>query len=300
MKNFKIIWPLPNKNYSLFKFDKDENYHMEIKNLNLLILVLVVTVGISAYTLFKYFEPGPILHDCFIACPDGTSVECSQKCPSIIVKNSGGSAMLIAECANKSYLYDNADVILIGTVYKNELMGETCTTDENGNEICTVYTSMNTTISIEKFEKGNLNSNTLMIETTSMEDEPIFYENKTVRIYLQQTGNEFSIVCGIAGVEEVQLMPEREVGQDITVTGVVKQVNRKMYSIDVTLEVTGGGGTSSNQNISVGDSILVTFSGIGPVNNWKSYSLKNGDIISLKMHFAENSYWEAFDEGLSQ
>jgi hypothetical protein len=116
-----------------------------------------------------------------------------------IAKNSGGSAALIAECANKSYIYDNSDVIIIGNVSKVETKQE--------NQIYTY-----STISIENFVKGNLTSNTVTIKTPggcigttcmAVEDQPIFHENKLVKIYLKQTDNEFSIFCSIMGVEEV-------------------------------------------------------------------------------------------------
>ena len=174
--------------------------YMKRKNLILPIVVLVALLGIFVYVLLEYSEPGPILHDCLIACPDGTQVECGQKCPSILVKISGGSAALVAECSNKSYIYDTADVIVIGTVNKVETKQEDM-----------IYTYSN--ISIENFGKGRLNSNTITIKTPGgcvgtscmfMEDQPFLYENKLVRIYLKQTEfNEFSIVCGIMGVEEV-------------------------------------------------------------------------------------------------
>ncbi|MFH0929469.1 MAG: hypothetical protein V1818_03905 [Candidatus Aenigmatarchaeota archaeon] len=123
----------------------------------------------------------------------------SPPVPEIIVTNSGGSAMLAAECADKSYLYDNADIVVIGTVSKVETKQE--------NQIYT-YSS----ILVESFEKGELNSNKLKIKTPGgcigttcmqVEDQPIFHEDELVRIYLKQDENEFSIICGIAGVEEV-------------------------------------------------------------------------------------------------
>jgi len=93
-------------------------------------------------------------------------------------------------------------------------------------------------------------------------------------------------------------LPRREVGQDITITGVVTQVDRQRYCVKAVIQVTSGGGTSLGRTVKVDDSILAQFSGIGPVNDWKAFSLKEGDTVRVTLHFAENSYWEAYDENL--
>lgn len=158
---------------------------MKARNLISIVVVLMAVAGIFTYVLFT---------------------SNSKKVPSLpnlgaIVKNSGGSAMLIAECADKSYLYTNSDVIVTGIVEKVE------TKDEEGQ----IYTY--SSISIKNFEKENFNSNELTIKTPGgcmgttcvvIEDQPILHENKSVRIYLKQIGNEFSIVCGIMGVESLE------------------------------------------------------------------------------------------------
>lgn len=157
---------------------------MKTKNpvLTLTVIILIAIVGV-VYVLSISGETLP---------PYSPSLR-------IIVKNSGGSAMLAAECADKSYLYDIADIVVIGTVSKVET--------EQEDQIYT-YSS----ILVENFEKGNLDSGKLMIKTLGgcigttcmyVEDQPIFHEDELVKIYLKQDGNEFSIVCGIAGVEEI-------------------------------------------------------------------------------------------------
>jgi hypothetical protein len=53
-------------------------------NKNIFLVVFSIVIVSSIFIWYLYFkEPGPILHDCFIACPDGTSVECSQECTKI-------------------------------------------------------------------------------------------------------------------------------------------------------------------------------------------------------------------------
>jgi len=157
---------------------------MRIPNLILIFIVLIVILGTFSYVLFAYLKN--------VNVPRGNL--------ETIVKNSGGSAMLVAECANKSYIHDNADVILMGNVEKIE-------TEQEEGQIYT-YSS----IFIEKFEKGNLDSNILTIITPGgcveltcvvVEDQPILHENKLVKIYLKQIEDEFSIFCGIAGVENI-------------------------------------------------------------------------------------------------
>ena len=156
---------------------------MKTKNLVLPVIVLIAIVGIFAYVSFNSGKTSP---------PSSSS---------IIVKNSGGSAMLSAECGDKSYLNDEADVIVIVNVERIETRQE----DQ-------IYTYSIT--NVESIEKGNLGSDLLTIKTpggcigttcTAVEDGPIFHENKSVRIYLKQTGNEFSIICGIMGVEELRI-----------------------------------------------------------------------------------------------
>lgn len=146
--------------------------------------VVMASMAIVAIFVYILFYPGKT------SPPYGAEV---------IVKNSGGSPSLIAECANKSYLLDNSDVVVIGNVSKVESKQE----DQ-------IYTY--SWISIENYEKGNLNSNFLVIKTTGgcmgtncvmVEDQPILHQNKSVKVYLKQIGNEFSIVCGMIGVEEI-------------------------------------------------------------------------------------------------
>ena len=120
----------------------------------------------------------------------------------VIVKQSGGAGMLIAECADKSYITQTADYIIEGTVEKVESRW-----NEEGTGIFT-YTEL----AIEKYVKGApFAENKIQIVTPGgavgeisqwVEDQPIFHEGKRVRIYLEEVNGEFYIVCGQFGVEE--------------------------------------------------------------------------------------------------
>ena len=121
----------------------------------------------------------------------------------ITVKQSGGSAMLIAECEDKSYITEKANYIIEGIVEKVE--------SRWNNERTSIFTY--TDLQIEKYVKGtSFTENKLQITTPggeiggigqSVEDQPIFHQGKRVRIYFQNTNGEFSMVCAQAGVEEI-------------------------------------------------------------------------------------------------
>jgi hypothetical protein len=119
-----------------------------------------------------------------------------------VVKQSGGAGMLIAECADKSYITQAADYIIEGTVEKVE--------SRWNQERSGIFTY--TELTIEKYVKGApLAENKLQIITPGgtvgevsqwVEDQPIFHEGKRVRIYFEEVDGEFSIVCSQFGVEE--------------------------------------------------------------------------------------------------
>jgi hypothetical protein len=120
----------------------------------------------------------------------------------VIVKQSGGAAMLIAECADEAYRAEKADYIIEGTVEKVE---------SNWNQERTgIFTY--TELAIEKYVKGApFAENKIKIITPGgtvgevsqwVEDQPIFHEGKGVRIYFEEVNGEFFIICGRLGVEE--------------------------------------------------------------------------------------------------
>jgi hypothetical protein len=121
----------------------------------------------------------------------------------VIVKQSGGAAMLIKECGDKSYVTQTADYIIEGTVEKVE-----SSWNEERTGIFT-YTDLR----IENYVKGTpFTENMLQIVTPggtvgeitqAVEDQPILHEGKKVRIYFREVNGEFSIVCGPFGVEEL-------------------------------------------------------------------------------------------------
>jgi hypothetical protein len=120
----------------------------------------------------------------------------------IVVKQSGGAEILVAECADESYRAEKADYIIEGTVEKVESRW-----NEDKTNIFT-YTDLR----IEKYVKGrSFAENNLRIVTPGgtvgeisqwVEDQPIFHEGEKVRIYFEEVNGGFFIVCGQFGVEE--------------------------------------------------------------------------------------------------
>ena len=120
----------------------------------------------------------------------------------IEVRQSGGAAMLIAECADNSYINQTADYIIEGTVEKVESRW-----NQEKTGIFT-YTEM----TIEKYVKGApFAENKIQIVTPGgtvgeisqwVEDQPIFHEGKKVSIYFEEVNGEFLIICGQFGVVE--------------------------------------------------------------------------------------------------
>ena len=138
-----------------------------------------------------------------------TKIEEAQgKIKSIAVIQSGGSGMLLAECADTSYITEKADYIIEGIV--KEVRSKW---NEEKTHILT-YTDL----AIEKYIKGTSFGNYLQIITPGgtvgdvgewAEDQPVFRQGKKVRVYFQETNGEFSIVCAQFGVKEIsQTVPD--------------------------------------------------------------------------------------------
>ena len=152
----------------------------------------------------KYYVPIMILSLVALLAAGCTTERQGQ----IIVKQSGGAGMLIAECGDKNYIILTADYIIEGTVEEVESRW-----NEEKTSILT-YTDL----SIQKYVKGTpFAENKLQIVTPGgtvggnsqwVEDQPIFHQGKEVRIYFQERDGEFSIVCAQFGVEEVGFQPD--------------------------------------------------------------------------------------------
>jgi len=122
----------------------------------------------------------------------------------IIVRQSGGQGLLIAECADKNYLTNIASYIIEGTVTKVE--------SKWNDEKTSIFTYSD--LSIDNYLKGDsLPDDKIQIITPggvvgdigqAVEDQPIFHQGKKVKIYLQEVNGEFEIVCGRNGVEETE------------------------------------------------------------------------------------------------
>jgi len=121
----------------------------------------------------------------------------------IIVKQSGGSDMLVAECADRNYISNTADYIIEGIVEKVE--------SKWNEEHTSIFTY--TDLRIDKNVKGSsFAEDKLQIITPGgtvgeisqwVEDQPIFHEGIRVRVYFQEENGEFSIICAQMGVEEI-------------------------------------------------------------------------------------------------
>ena len=159
-----------------------------MENKKVLYGIFVIVIAIVGIGFFVYLSESPITTS-----PEG----------QIIVKQSSGAGLLIAECSNKSYITESADYIIEGTVEKVESKW-----NEKRTSIFT-YTDLR----IEKYVKGTpFTEDKLQIVTPGgtvgeisqwVEDQPIFNEGKKVRIYFQEMKGEFSIVCAQMGVEEI-------------------------------------------------------------------------------------------------
>ena len=125
----------------------------------------------------------------------------------VVVKQTGGAALLIAECQDRQYIVSTADYIVEGTVQRVESKW-----NEDKTSILT-YTDL----SIDKYVKGApFAQDRLQIITPGgtvgditqvVEDQPIFHQGKRVRIYFQETDSEFHIVCAQFSVEELDFLP---------------------------------------------------------------------------------------------
>ena len=121
----------------------------------------------------------------------------------LYVSQSGGSALLIAECSNKIYIIEKSDFIIEATV-----LDVVSRWNEDKSSIIT-YTSL----SIDTYVKGNpFKQNMMQIITPGgtvdglsqwVEDQPIFHKGKKVKIFMQEEDGEFSIICGNFGIVEI-------------------------------------------------------------------------------------------------
>ena len=122
---------------------------------------------------------------------------------TVVVKQSSGTGILIADCQSKQYIIDTADYIIEGTVE-----GVESKWNEDESNIF-AYTDL----SIERYVKGApfaedrlqivTPGGTVGGVTQEVEDQAIFNEGTEVRIYFQEIDGEFYIVCAQFGVEEL-------------------------------------------------------------------------------------------------
>ena len=150
--------------------------------------IVIVVLAIAAIGLFM---PGNLINTSGIPADEGL----------IKVKQSGGSAAMIQECGDRSYISGTADYVVEGVVEKAE-------SRDTGTGIFT-YSD----VRIDRYIKGNpLPDNRIQIVTPGgtvggiaqyVEDQPIFHEGTNVRLYFTGANGEFFVVCGPFGVEEI-------------------------------------------------------------------------------------------------
>ena len=139
---------------------------------------------------------------------------CAQEAPvspappagPVVVRQSGGAGLLIADCQDRQYIINTADYIVVGTVEKVE-----SSWNEDRSAIFT-----RSELAIERYVKGApLAGDRLQIVTSggtvggitqAVEDQPFLHEGKEVRLYFQEVDGEFYIVCARFGVEELGLL----------------------------------------------------------------------------------------------
>ncbi len=202
-----------------------------------ILIALIIFVGIGLFMLSKH-----------------ATIPTSES--QIIVKQSGGQDLLIAECSDKNYLSNTAEYIIEGTAEKVEIKG----------------TFTYTYLKINNYVKGApLAEDKLQIVTHGgnglfVEDQAIFYEGKEVRIYFQEEDGEFSIMCGIMGVEEISENLSYRVYDGCNLEG--KQGTPVSESVDV---------SQVEDSIKIEQSIQIPY--CSPQKNLKlSYSQFNNNI----------------------
>ena len=115
-----------------------------------------------------------------------------------IINAGGGSAMLIAQCADRNWISENASYIIEGTV------GNLETKWENGNII--TYAQFQ----ISDYLKGNpFPGNSVLLRTAggsiggitqNVEDQAFFQQGEKARIYFEDYNGSYSVICGGFGI----------------------------------------------------------------------------------------------------
>lgn len=130
----------------------------------------------------------------------------SSSLETIIIKQSGGSSMLIAECGDPEYIYAQADYIVEGVVDK--------TKTKWNKDKTRIFTYID--FSVHKYVKGDPLGDNIRIELAggciddvceAVEDQPILHEGERLRLYFHEVNGEFWIVCRIFGVEQLVITP---------------------------------------------------------------------------------------------
>lgn len=110
----------------------------------------------------------------------------------LTIKNLEGTTDLGPECSDKTYLEETADFIIDGTVVSID-------TRRGGGEDYKL-----TQLDILAWGKGNqFPVDGIQIVTSGVSDQPSFQEGQMVRLYIQKSGWDFTLLCGHMGVKEL-------------------------------------------------------------------------------------------------
>jgi hypothetical protein len=201
------------------------------------------------------------------ASPAAPELQPSPPLGPVVVKQTGGTGVLVAECKDRRYIISTADYIIEGTVLRVESKW-----NEDRSSILT-YTDL----SIGNYVKGPLFAqDRLQIVTPGgtvgditqvVEDQPIFHEGKMVRIYFQEIEGEFHIVCAQFGVEERQVTsglnmrnPEQARASEIVVIKIIDNEGKPVSGVRIYSTIQLGDTVNTAQlGDTAGDGTLATF-----------------------------------------
>lgn len=201
----------------------------------------------------------------------------------ITVKHSAGATILSEECANKSYIEENSDYIIEGTVEQVETKWN--------EEKTSIFTYID--LSIGKYVKGvPLETGKIEIITDggcvdkicqAIEDTPILHEGKNIRIYFKKIDEKYSIVCEQSGIKEISIEWQSE--QIINNFKTLKKgmsYNEVIGIVGEPDEITGSGLWIAVYNLPDGSKVFSAFpSPRGGTPIYIKHGMLNGTFVDI-------------------
>jgi hypothetical protein len=133
--------------------------------------------------------------------PSYNAAPLEDKGTILTVKQLGGADAIVPECSDIAYLEENADYIIDGTVISVD-------SRKAGSDVYT-YSEMD----ILAWGKGSqfpvdgilvvTAGGTAGGITQTVEDQPTLHQGSLVRLYIQKSGWDFTILCGHMGVKDL-------------------------------------------------------------------------------------------------